>query len=137
MREYLFRGKCCGEWIEGSLIHAGNYVCILQDESKVHPCDFPYLDAECGIIVGKAEPVDPETVGQFIGITDKNGKRIFEGDILQKNGCKYRVYYYPTFAMYMLTRLPKGGGSNGMLTQIFDCEVIGNIYDNPELLETA
>ena len=120
MREILFRGKCCGEWIEGSLIHARSYVCILQDEQKVHPFDFPYLDAECGIIDGKAEPVDPETVGMFIGLTDKKGKRIFEGDILQNDDYKYRVYYYPTFAMYMLTKLPNGGGSNGMITQIFN-----------------
>ena len=115
MREILFRGKRCynGEWAysrcpDGTL-HSG-----------VVKYDFI-----------------PETVGQFTGLCDKNGKMIFEGDILRKDGRKYIIKYYTTFAMYMLSCMPSGGGTNGMMTQIFGCDVIGNIYDNPELLGGA
>ena len=132
MRDVLFRGKRVdnGETVEGFYIFDGfnHYIVKFYTDENAEGTLYP---------IQEAFEVVPETVEQFIGQTDKNGKRIFDGDILQKDGSKYRVYYYPTFAMYMLTRLPNGGGSNGMITQIFDCKVIGNIHDNPEMLEAT
>lgn len=124
MREILFRGKRRdnGEWIEGTLYQiAANlppFIMLADSNAESHE-------------------VMSETVGQFTGLTDKNGKRIFEGDILRGDDRKYQVVYYPTFAMYMLHVLPKGGASNGMNTPMFECEVIGNIYGTPELLSDS
>ena len=80
------------------------------------------------------EPVMTDTVGQYTGLTDKNGKKIFEGDIVGVGECdkiyeKVVVYFdkgafrVSQFAIDLLE------------TRNIDCEVIGNIYDNPELLE--
>lgn len=146
MREILFRGKRMdnGEWVEGDL---------LQVKCYNKPT------AECKIMpqtpVSSAYPVIPETVGQFTGLTDKNGKRIFEGDILQgeqypfKSDGKYNYFvevcYWadvPEFGIYTFKN-PKAdirGVSEGNTDDMQDWEsstweIIGNIHDNPELME--
>ena len=137
MRDILFRGKTVsGRWAEGSLIRAGSYCCILEDEDKVHPSDYPYLDNGLGYIDGRATPVDPETIGQFTGLLDKNGKKIFEGDMFVYAGMiTYTVYWSENkLGFYAVD-----SNSNHMdresdyLGNFYSdkCKVIGNIHDNP------
>lgn len=154
MREILFRGKRLdnGEWVEGDLRHGKYYggdntVYIMYENYALHNC-----------------PVDPETVGQYTGLKDRNGKRIFEGDIL-----RFGLFYDYMCYLESLEH-PEHYDNNVCDTDIdvdvvvwgcdwdypafdlknhqFDCnglaqllcggyeyEVIGNIHDNPELLK--
>ena len=120
VREILFRGKRNdnGNWIEGSLFTRPNRCYI-----------FPLP-----ITTSKSEVI-PETVGQFTGLTDKNGKNIFEGDICRIGNLLYKVEFkYSCWWFTILSRkvycCPAFNSHCGDL-----CEVIGNIHDNPELLE--
>ena len=125
IREVIFRGKRTdnGEWIEGDLKQAfrGNQL------------------SSCGIMktpTAYCWRVDPETVGQYTGLTDKNGVRIFEGDIVTGwfNHEKIVGYiFYGGNAQFFIQR----DGIYGIGLDNSDCwlEAIGNIHDNPELLE--
>ena len=130
MREYLFRGKRVdnGEWVESN--------CFYQCNGKVKLWDEPNRD-------GYVE-VEKETLGLFTGLTDKNGTKIFEGDI-----CRFREWskgemcwvgkVHWEHQQFMIT-----GGPNKECETVFELcmsrfipeniEVIGNIHDNPELL---
>ena len=120
MREILFRGKRTdnGEWITDS-------------ETYIRDGDGIWLSDENLNVV----TVIPETVGQYTGLTDKNGKRIFEGDIVslvKHDGLIYKVVYVP--CRYELVN---SKGVNCFVLDIYkseNIEVIGNIHDNPELL---
>ena len=125
MREVLFRGKRTdnGEWVKGYLYitHTGAH-------------EIGSYDAEINI-ERLTFDVIPETVGQYTGLTDKNGKRIFEGDIVslvKHDGLIYKVVYVP--CRYELVN---SKGVNCFVLDIYkseNIEVIGNIHDNPELL---
>ena len=125
IREVIFRGKRMdnGEWIEGSLL-------------GIDWCDKPstYSIAP-NTPVSVFYSVIPETVGQYTGLTDKNGVRIFEGDIVslvKHDSLIYKVVYVP--CRYELVN---SKGVNCFVLDIYkseNIEVIGNIYDNPELL---
>lgn len=131
MREILFRGKTYGgEWVYGSLVHrtmfygdpCDDYV-ILSD-GEFH-CDY-YDDSE----------VIPETVGQFTGVIDKKGVKIFEGDIV--NG--FDALGFPKgFGVVTWDTIFSGWrfGKDTLYGSkyISKYEVVGNINDNPELLE--
>ena len=138
MREILFRGKRVHttEWVYGSLIHVDDYCCILEADCEDY--GVTYLNGELGFIDGTAIPVDPETVGQYTGVDDRTGTKIFEGDILD----------YPR---WIVSYLGSSGGealgmNAGWYTQRDNFEswgelecngehlVLGNIYDNPELI---
>ena len=133
MREILFRGKRAdnGEWVEGGILQTENWVSIFvckdyQGSMNEPPC--------CDV---EEYEVIPETVGQYTGLTDKNGKKIYEGDIIQSLETKETavVQWFPEHFAFMVWC--KSSNEVGFL---YECtksniEVIGNIYDNPELLE--
>lgn len=144
MQEILFRGKRIdtGEWIEGYVYRVfEKFRTTFLMVKDMHACSYE---------------VDPETVGQYIGLKDKNGKRIFEGDIVKAVS---RDYYGSEFQGVVLFKggcfgvefeyLPKISsrksfhrigeigrwqdmGASGTISYTY--EVIGNIHDNPELL---
>lgn len=125
MREILFRGKRkdSGEWVEGRLLAADVIVPsgqeFILEANCIYGCDKPII----------AYDVDKETVGQFTGLTDKNGNKIFEGDIvISPNGTMGYVEWQNGECAYLVNILDD-------LQTMDDCEyeVIGNIYDNPEL----
>lgn len=88
----------------------------------------------CGI--GKKAPVDTETVGQHTGLHDMNGKDIYEGDIVKCGNFVYQVVYegkrFASFALHCKEDMFLHYFGEAMEAK--DCVVIGNIHDNPELL---
>ena len=133
-REILFRGRTVseseylddGEWIEGF------YTCFNGDEHRIYT---GYAETDCGDYYPDWFNVIPETVGRFTGLTDKNGKRVFEGDIIYMGLFPYVVKYDVENARYMLftSRGSKRDGFNAFTMETH--EVIGNIHDDPELLK--
>lgn len=147
MREILFRGKRIdnGEWVEGSLLKCNRinkgkvYIC-----PDTNVCDVNMDDGgkiiDVGLNFGCWYEVDPETVGQFTGMADKTGRKIFEEDIINfsnprpfkdfvaevafNDGCFDLVNKSRCFRDYLKCYTCNHVG-----------EVIGNRWDNPELLE--
>ena len=125
MREILFRatdlsGVNNHSWIFGSLDTTENEYTIM-----IYPDRF---GNKCRIFV------DPKTVGQYTGLTDKNGKKIFEGDIVtmpKYGGGRHKSVIYFKNGKFAVD------GSNYNFKDICskNMEVIGNIHDNPEFLE--
>lgn len=112
MREILFRGKTIlGEWVYGDLEHNGKNTPKWVDGKEIIP----------------------ETIGQFTGLTDKNGKKIFEGDILK--GSKVRDMMIVVFSQSGCFIVVSCGGWWDFIDNIGEIEVIGNIIDNKELLD--
>lgn len=145
MRETLFRGKAVdsGEWAYGDLVH-------YDGEPSIH------RKTTYGLY--KNYPVDPATVGEYTGLTDKNGVRIFEGDILRSVGrvgtlysevrigdClpgvlreyerEHRLEPRRAIAPHCLFESGEEAlliiGSDGTV----NAEVVGNVHDNPEWRE--
>lgn len=142
MRENLFRGKRLdnGEWVYGA---CGNHTHL--DAMII---DRPYLTQDNDLAALGFWAVDPSTVGRYTGLTDRNDVKIFEGDIVKfkhggefdKRGVYFRNYaveFVNTFVTYGL-RLRNRGihfQFKQATSTMHDVEVIGNIHDNPELLE--
>lgn len=146
MREILFRGKRDdnGEWAYGYYAHRPTAVCIGEINPSciyVPACD-PDHNSEFIEVI-------PETVGQYTGLTDKDGKKIFEGDIVMFSRTRNLPNYTPVPEViryhkgdcafqrfpYNLSLIRGGGGKLLQPDMMCECEVLGNIYDNPELLE--
>lgn len=152
-REILFRGKRTDSsgWAEGCLL-----IDYITGQYFIHSCGNSLNESdkvgEEGCLSFFAFEVDPETVRQYVGLTDKNGRKIFEGDIVKG------VAYSTDFIGYIVWidaiagfgvryfnrhREPTAWENSSILKAIqrwkhpneFQAEVIGNIFDNPALLE--
>ena len=152
MREILFRGKRAdnGEWVYGYYAHRPTAVCI--GESNPSCIYVPACDPDDN---SEFIEVLPETVGQYTGLTDKNGVRIFEGDILDVSSdvayggvAVHRLGYFVVEfhnGCFMKSALDdpqlsffdnakRKGLYHFISTDIH--KIVGNIHDNPEILKT-
>lgn len=135
MREIIFRGRRVdnGEWAYGYLVEATN---VITDKKATFifgqdTTYFTHGEFACSF------EVKPETVGQFTGLTDKNGKKVFEGDVVEYAGSCGEIVFAECRGSFLsrekdmycewLSTLPRYG--TGIM------EIIGNIYDNKDLLE--
>lgn len=136
MREILFKAKRKdnGEWVEG-------YYRADTDLDIHFICGWNYYLSENGL---EREPfeyeIDPDTLCQYTGLTDKNGKKIWENDICEMvyNGVVY-VYVVVWDKTELDFKGTNGKENYGRNFEYLGCceeiEIIGNIFDNPELLE--
>lgn len=157
MRTIKYRGKnSLDEWVYGSLISEevendnGKFMVTFIAPSI--PCTSNGMD----MWTAKMQRVKPETIGQFTGLFDKNNREIYEGDIVKYTRYKVHSEYFKKdfiendyvvywneekHAFYCTTKFESGGGASGYLNfhderaEKEEIEVIGNIHDNPELLE--
>ena len=123
MREIKFRGlSLTGDWIYGNLDNQGNMVEIFNRDDGMF----------------SKSVVMPKTIGQYTGLKDKDGKEIYEGDILEfsKGGIRY-VKWTDTFKVFVLVD-PTGKeipmNISNYATELI--KIIGNIFENKELLKT-
>lgn len=135
MREIIFRGQRPDndEWVYGYLVEATN---VITDKKATFIFEqdatyFTHGEFACSF------EVKPETVGQYTGVIDKNGKKVFEGDVVEYDGSCGEIVFVERRGAFMsnekdmygewLSNLPQYG--TGIV------EIIGNIYDNKEILE--
>lgn len=164
MREVIFRGKpknkadyeliksmysdnCKDGFIYGSLIvgHGKYYICVTA---------LCQLNSLVNNGITTMFEVIPETVGEYTGLRDKNGKRIFEGDIVKNEWCFLKGNSIVRFGEYKshdrrndyqcghlgfclehISDFNKRTVRKDIMFYANKCEIIGNIYDNPELME--
>ena len=142
MREILFRGKRCdnGEWAQGYYIRADYH----WHKYGIHK-DWIALGASANggwFALHSKYAVKSETVGQYTGLTDKNGKKIFEGDVVCVND--RLMPHYEKLSTFIGEVDHKDASFvivGDVITHYrwldYEVEVIGNIHDNPELLKGA
>lgn len=135
MREIVFRGKDLEgwKWVYGYLVN--------DEIANIHVPYIGYLFGEDDIDVAA---VIPETVGQYTGMKDGNGNKIFEGDVLAYNmgeeGEEDQIYvvYWNEYAAAWYIRTPfealPDSGTEGLSGDKY-CRLIGNVFDNPEFAE--
>lgn len=148
MREILFRGFCPhenkketvfvdgklidGAWVEGHFAVVQNMYTQDRSNDKFLICN--------GTSVFNYEVI-PETIGQYTGLKDKNGKKVFEGDVVlitdDEGNMNFPDGGVGAVEFYDGSWYVNGCPNNGLydLDKGYEIKVIGNIYDNPELLE--
>ena len=129
-REILFRSKRIdnGEWVEG-------YVSKYFDGFKTATCiAWPTRETITGSL---CYDVDPATVGQYTGLTDKNGKKIFEGDVMEFDAywLHYKGEVFFDEGVFRVKYNRPTASTFLMIALLHDAVCVGNIHDNPELLE--
>ena len=130
-REILFRGKRTdnGEWVYGGLIVANGQINPGKAYILNGVSDFSYGDNGNRCRIGCFVEVAPSTICEYTGLTDRNGKKIFEGDILKWDekewGCPFFEIVTWNYELFEIRQRE---------WKSF-CEVVGNIFDQPELLE--
>lgn len=124
MREIIFRGRNSnGEWVYGDLVTVETTY-GRPSRKEILPFD--------AVIFDNTKEVEEDTIGPFTGLHDKNGKEIYEGDIVRYDmGGKREVSYCVSGGYAGFDLSPAFHDEEHHLT---DVEVIGNIHDNPELL---
>ena len=147
-REILFRAKCAGVWRYGSYVHF--------DKKPIHDCynakyrDFIVVN---GVYGENHYPItDLKTLGQYTGLKDKNGKKIFEGDIIKtprgfigevvfgraEEECTHRLFrrmVTDVFTTYGWVFKRADGFTIAIDDEILQGELLGNITDNPRLIK--
>ena len=160
MREILFRGidSLTGKWVQGDLLHISSG-CIIYHGSQTESEIKENAGAAIELLIDEISVVKPKTVGQFTGVTDKNGVKIFEGDILS---CGKKASLYKNFPIEIIgivffhqgkyevetKKVINKHFSNQSsiffgvqpmdwihLPEFHKSEIIGNIHENPELLK--
>lgn len=126
MREILFRGKgiYTNKWVEGSLV-------IFPNTGRIKILKWNNADLDFDQI-----EVNPETVGQYTGLTDNNGTKIFEGDIVEGADFTIEDGGYGLISFEDGAFEVNGNNIIGTFHENYwgkEFEVIGNIHDNPEL----
>lgn len=122
MRTIKFRGKSIlyDEWLYGDLVHSADnkrFGILVNDK---------YSYDECEVV--------PDTVGQFTGLYDKNGKEIYEGDILDFNGLTVEVRFVRGAFAFLVNGYLDDELYGDCRTDLF-AKVIGNVYENPDILK--
>lgn len=136
MREYKYRGKgiADNEWYFGDLIQTRLGTTWIITE------DYTTATEEISLNTCASPQVKAETVGQFTGLHDKNGEEIYEGDVVFIRGdtelldIKGKVEYSDTFAQFIITNTGNIIDEAEPLGDYEDIEVIGNVFENKELL---
>jgi hypothetical protein len=124
-RTIIFRGKRTdnGEWIEGYYVHQ-------------YGADMIYIpDEVCREYGFESYHIIPETVSEFTSLYDKNGKRIFEGDVVKNIDGAFLVCWDKEKCAFIMRFLEYPYETLYLEEMWEDSEVIGNIHDNPELLK--
>lgn len=134
MREILFRGKdsITKRWVYGALVQQQDGL-LKEKAFIISYSNYQFGDFSEAVM----HEVDPETVGQYTGFVDKKGKKIFEGDIVSIYNSKAFLFAVEWNNQYVLKCTTNGVSDNilNVIESPEDVEVVGNIYDNPELIK--